>query len=158
MSLPLALNDVDAGMILIVVVLVVIPVAAVAFATVGAALRSLGKGRWAIEQEMPPSRPLGPPAPVDRRQQEAEVRQMVEARSYRRQRRGEEALDVDAEVERLLNPPEPAPAPGVDRALREEVRQLVVARNERRMRKGQPPLDVEEEIERQLSDLEGLGQ
>jgi hypothetical protein len=155
---PFALSDVDNGMILILIVLVVIPIAAVAFATVGAALRSLGKGRWAIEQEMPPSRPLGGPAPIDRRQQEAEVRQMVEARSYRRQRRGEEALDVDAEVERLLNPPDPGPAPGLDRELREEVRQLVVARNERRMRKGQPPLDVEEEINRQLADLENLGQ
>jgi hypothetical protein len=145
-------------MILILVMLVVIPIAAVAFATVGAALRSLGKGRWAIEQEMPPSRPLGPPTPLDRRQQEAEVRQMVEARSYRRQRRGEAALDVDAEVERLLNPPDPEPTVGVDRELREEVRQLVVARNERRMRKGEPPLDVEEEINRQLADLENLGQ
>jgi hypothetical protein len=158
MSLPLALSDVDSGTILIVIMLVVIPIAAVAFATVGSALKALGKGRWAIEQEMPPSRPLGPAGPVNRRQQEAEVRQMVEAKSYRRERRGQDPLDVEAEVKRLLHPPDPGPAAGLDRALREEVRQLVVARNERRMRQGKPPLDVEEEIRRQLADLENLGQ
>jgi len=155
---PLALSALDSGTILIVIMLVVIPIAAVAFATVGSALKALGKGRWAIEQEMPPSRSLGPPGPIDRRQQEAEVRQMVEAKSYRREQRGESALDVDAEVDRLLNPPDPGPAAGLDRELREEVRQLVVARNERRMRQGKPPLDVEAEIRRQLADLENLGQ
>ena len=158
MDLPVALSDVDNGMILIVVMLVVIPIAALAFATVGSALKTLGKGRWAIEQEMPAKRSLGPAAPIDRRAQEAEVRQMVEAKSYRRQQRGQPPLDVEGEVERLLNPPEPAPGAGLDRELREEVRQLVVARNERRMRQGKSPLDVEAEVERQVADLENLGQ
>jgi hypothetical protein len=157
-ALPLALSDVDSGTVLIVIMFVVIPVAAIAFATVGTALKTLGKGRWAIEQEMPASRSLGTAAPVDRRLQEAEVRQMVEAKSYRRVQRGEGPLDVEAEVERLLNPPDPGPSAGLDRALREEVRQLVVARNERRMRQGKPPLDVDAEIRRQLADLENLGQ
>jgi predicted P-loop ATPase len=71
---------------------------------------------------------------------------MVQARSDRRVRRGETALDVDEEVAKLLRPQ-------VDPGLREEVRQLVVARNERRLRQGKEPLDVEAEIDRQLKDL-----
>ena len=61
---------------------------------------------------------------------------MVQARSDRREARGEKALDVDAEVEKLLAP-EPRAGARNDRALREEVRQLVVARNERRAAPGQ---------------------
>ena len=68
---------------------------------------------------------------------------------HRRVARGEDPLDVDAEIAELTAPP-----PAVeDPALREEVRQLVVARNARRARKGEPPLDVEAEVERQLRDL-----
>jgi hypothetical protein len=152
-----ATTDVDNGMVILLVTLVVIPIAAIAFASSGPALRNLGKGRWAIEQELPAKKSLGPAGPLDKRVQEAEVRQMLEAKSYRRERRGEEPIDVEAELERLLAP-SPTPSLGVDRELREEVRQLVVARNERRMRKGQEPLDVEAEIERQLADLENLGQ
>jgi hypothetical protein len=155
---PVAATDVDNGTILILIVLIVIPIAAIAFAGSGAALRTLGKGRWAIEQELPAKRPLGPSRPPDRRVQEDEVRQMLEAKSYRRQQRGDPPLDVEAEVQRILDPALQAPAPGVDRQLREEVRQLVVARNERRMRRGEPPLNVEAEVERQLADLENLGQ
>ncbi len=156
-ALPTAATDLENGMVILVVTLVVIPIAAIAFASAGPALKRLGKGRWAIEQEMPAKKSLGPAGPVDRRVQEAEVRQMLEAKSYRRQQRGGEPLDVDAELKRLLAPPT-RPSAGVDPELREEVRQLVVARNERRMRKGQEPLDVDAEIERQLADLENLGQ
>jgi hypothetical protein len=87
---------------------------------------------------------------------EQEIRQMVEAQSYRGEQRGDRPLDVDAEVEKLLAPARRSA--GGDRALREEVRQLVVARNERRARQGKKPLDVDGEIERQLRDLENLGQ
>jgi hypothetical protein len=156
-ALPTAATDVENGMVILLVTLVVIPIAAIAFASSGPALKRLGKGRWAIEQEMPAKKSLGPAGPVDKRVQEAEVRQMLEAKSYRRQRRGGEPLDVDAEMKRLLDP-QIRPAAGVDPELREEVRQLVVARNERRMRKGQEPLNVDAEIERQLADLENLGQ
>lgn len=157
-ALPVAATDVDNGTVIILVTLLVIPVAAIAFAAAGPALKTLGKGRFAIERELPKPRSLGGAAPVNRREQEAEVRQMVEAKSYRREARGEAPLDIEAEVSRLLDPPDPGPALGTDPELREEVRQHVVARNERRMRKGQPPLDVEAEIARQLRDLESLGQ
>ncbi len=159
--MPLAVDDVTAGTFLIVVTLAVIPIALVAFAVSGKNLKTLGKGQWAIERELPPSRGLTDSqaaAPVPRHVREVEIRQMVEAKSYRRQARGDEPLDVDAEVERLLSETETAPGAGIDRELREEVRQLVLARNERRMRQGKEPLDVKAEVERQLRSLEGLGQ
>jgi hypothetical protein len=156
---PLAVSDLTAGMILIVIVVVVIPIAAIAFASVGPSLKNLGKGQWAIERELPPSRGLSDSgSTVPRAVREAEVRQMVEAKSYRRQARGGEPLDIDAEVERLLGETDAPPGSGIDRELREEVRQLVRARNERRMRRGERPLDVEAEVQRQLRDLESLGQ
>ncbi len=157
--MPLALSQLTAGTILIVITIAVVPIALIAFARSGAALKTLGKGQWSIERELPPSRGLtDTSASVPRAVHEAEVRQMVEAKSYRRQARGEEPLDVDAEVERLLSAADNSPAAGIDRELRDEIRQLVLARNERRMRRGEPPLDVEAEIERQVRDLEGLGQ
>ena len=158
MSLPLATTAVDNGKVMILVALVVLPIAAVAFAGSGKALKQLGKGRFAIEQELPPPRTLGPAPVVSRSVREAEVRQMLEAKSYRRQQRGEAPLDIEAELERMMALPEPGVAFDMNAQLREEVRQLVVARNERRMRKGEDPLDVETEVRRQLADLENLGQ
>jgi hypothetical protein len=79
-----------------------------------------------------------------------EIRQMLEAKSARREARGEAPLDLEAELEQLTRGPVAA-----DRGLREEVRQLVIARNERRSRQGKSPLDVEAEVERQLRSLEG---
>jgi hypothetical protein len=156
---PLAVSDLTAGMIMIVIVIVVIPIAVIAFASVGPSLKSLGKGQWAIERELPPSTGLRDSGTsVPRAVRESEIRQMVEAKSYRRQARGGEPIDIDAEVERLLGETDAPPGAGIDRELREEVRQLVRARNERRMRRGEQPLDVEAEVQRQLRDLESLGQ
>lgn len=140
------------GYVLAAITLVALPVAAIAFARSGPAWRGIGKGPFAIEQELPPTRMRRPEPPVDRALQEAEARQMLEAKSFRRARRGETPLDVEAEVARLLDAPG-AGGPGIDEKLREEVRQLVVAGNERRMRRGEQPLDVDDEIERQLAGL-----
>ena len=156
-ALPLAFSDLGNGIILLVIALAVLPIAAIAFARSGPAFKNLGKGRWAIEQELPAKRPLSVPQPVNKAVQEAEVRQMLEAKSYRREQRGEAPLDIEEEMKRLLEPAA-SPTAGIDSELREEVRQLVIARNERRMRQGKPPLDVQAEIERQLADLENLGQ
>jgi hypothetical protein len=91
-------------------------------------------------------------SPAGRAEREQEIRQMLGARSERLVRRGEPALDIDAEVARLLAP---ARAPGAqDAGLAEEVRQLVVARNERRVRQGLEPLEVEAEVARTLAELE----
>jgi hypothetical protein len=80
-----------------------------------------------------------------------EIRQMLEAKSRRREARGEEPLDISAEMAGLTRGGGGA---GHDPALREEVRQLVVARNERRLRQGREPLEVDAEVDRQLRDLE----
>jgi hypothetical protein len=147
-----AATAVDNGTILVLITLVVLPIAAVAFARAGPAWRRLGKGAFAIEQ-----RPGGPedPARVDPAIQAAEARQMLEARSYRRVRSGGEPIDVEAEMRRLLD--ESGGRPTVDEELREEVRRLVIAGNERRLRRGEAPLDVEAETERQLADFVGSG-
>jgi len=152
MALLCAAIGIKSGYALAAITLVALPIAATAFASSGPAWRGVGKGRFAIEQELPPTRMTQPQPPVDRKLQELEARQMLEAKSYRRQRRGEAPLDIEAEMARLLDSPGAA-GPSVDEKLREEVRQLVVARNERRMRRGEQPLDVERETERQLADL-----
>jgi hypothetical protein len=149
----MALIDIQAGFVLTLITLIALPIALVAFARTGPLWQSVGKGAFAIEQEIPPPSSVSQPdPPVDRGLQETEARQMLEAKSYRRQQRGEAPLDVEAEVAALLAAPGAA-GPAIDEKLRAEVRQLVIARNERRMRRGEEPLDVEAEIERQLADL-----
>jgi hypothetical protein len=146
------------GIVLIIVALVALPVGAIVFATgAGGALRQIGKGQFALEEDFPQSS-RGPVHAVSAEVREEEIRQMIQARSDRGVAKGRKALDVDAEVEKLLATGSAGPRLGADRALREEVRQLVVARNERRQRQGKKPLDVEKEIERQLRELENLGQ
>jgi hypothetical protein len=88
----------------------------------------------------------GGSAGADDADRDEEIRQMLEARNARRERRGEPPVDVDAELAALSRP-------AADEGLREEVRQLVVARNHRRVRAGKSPLDVEAEVERRLRDL-----
>jgi hypothetical protein len=150
--------DFQVGIVLIVVVLVALPVGAIVFARgAGGALKEIGKGPLALEQDFPQSSG-GPVHAVSAEVREEEVRQMIQARSDRGVAKGRRALDVDAEVEKLLASETSGPGLAGDKALREEVRQLVVARNERRKRQGKKPLDVEREIDRQLRELENLGQ
>jgi hypothetical protein len=152
------LASLQLGTVFIIVVLVALPLGALVFAMgAGNALQKIGKGDFALEQDFPQSS-QGPVHAISREVREEEIRQMVQARSDRGVARGREALDVEAEVEKLLATDTGGPSLSEDRALREEVRQLVVARNERRQRQGKDPLDVEGEIERQLRDLENLGQ
>jgi hypothetical protein len=141
--------DVANGLVLVAITVVVLPVAAIAFARSGPAWRRIGKGPLALA-EPPTARRERRSGAAARFTQEAELRQMLEAKSYRRMRRGEPALDVEAELRRLLE--EPA-GEEVDDELRTEVRQLVVRRNERRLSRGEEPLDVEAETDRQLADL-----
>jgi hypothetical protein len=107
----------------------------------------IGKGAFSLDE---PDRPPGPApgSPQAQAEAAAEIRQLVEAKSARREMRGEPPLDVEAEIRALTQP-----AAGVDDELRDEVRQLVIARNERRLRQGKEPLDVEAEVERQIRDL-----
>ena len=145
---------------ILIIVLAAIPIGLVAFVLgAGRAFDEIGKGQFGLAREFPQSGGSSrPSAPASRETQEAEVRQLLEAKAYRQSARGETPLDVDEELERLMNEPVSTGRLDQDRQLVEEVRQLVVARNERRIRQGKDPLDVEAEIERQLRDLENLGQ
>jgi hypothetical protein len=145
---------VDFGTVIWIVVLVVAPIAAVLFAGAFGLLEQLGRGELAIDERAPRPAPA-PNSPAAVAEREADIRQLVQARNDRGLARGEPALDIQAEVERLMAlDPSAQPEPDQqDTALREEVRQLVIARNERRAARGEAPLDVEEEVHRQLRDL-----
>jgi hypothetical protein len=134
----------DFGTILIGVSILAVLVAAVSYWGSGRIYSGLGHGDLELERDRPA-------ATASAAEAQEEIRQMLEAKSRRREARGEAPLDVDAELAALTSA---APAAG-DPALREEVRQLVIARNERRLRQGKDPLDVEAEIDRQLRDLRG---
>jgi hypothetical protein len=159
MSVLLALTAVQKGAVLLAFTGVAAPLIGLLLKRVGGGWERMGGGPFAILNEPPRERGADGAAPrVDPAIQAAEVRQMLEAKSERRRRRGEAPLDVEAEAERLLAAAEPPRgADAIDAELRAEVRQLVVARNERRLREGLEPLDVEAETERQLDDLVGSG-
>jgi hypothetical protein len=131
----------DFGTILIGVSILAVLAAAVSYWGSGRIYSGLGQSDLDMRREEPASAA----------EAHEEIRQMLEAKSRRREARGEAPLDVETELRELTTGP---PGPG-DPALREEVRQLVIARNERRVRQGKDPLDVETEIERQLRDLQG---
>src|SRR5688572_32115156 len=106
------------GEVIILVVLVAAPIAAIAFAGAGAVYREIGKGAFAMDHEKGTSGPdLSTGA--GRAIQQAEIRQMLEAKAYRQRQRGEEPLDVEEEMRKLLAPA--AVDFGADPALVEEV-------------------------------------
>jgi hypothetical protein len=137
------MRRVEFGTIIIVVSVVAVLLAAVSYWGSGRVYGSIGDSDLMMRRETATAAP-------DSAEAREEIRQMLEAKSARRQARGEAPLDVEAELETLTRG-----TTGDDPALREEVRQLVIARNERRMRKGQEPLDVDAEVERQLRSLGG---
>ena len=137
------------GTVLITVVLVAIVVSCLSYLGSGGLYKGLGRTGLALDEpDIQPGPPPGSAAAHAEAQEE--IRQLLEAKSARREARGEAPLDVDAEVAALTSRPV-----AHDEALREEVRQLVVARNERRQRRGEEPLDVEAEVERSLHELGG---
>ncbi len=94
----------------------------------------IGQGGISREGDHAGTGAVAPQEQAGHSEQELEIRQMLRARSDRRVSRGEQPLDIDAEVARLL-----ADARGAgehDPALVAEVRQLVQARNERRAAPG----------------------
>jgi hypothetical protein len=131
----------DFGTVLIGVSILAVLAAAVSYWGSGRIYSGLGSSDLEMRREQRTS-------PAEARE---EIRQMLEAKSARREARGEAPLDIEAELTLLTSG---MPGPG-DPALREEVRQLVIARNARRLRQGKEPLDVEAEIDRQLRDLQG---
>jgi hypothetical protein len=137
------------GIVIFVVVALAVVVAVATSFMSGTAHDHIGRGGLSLRDGS--DRPAHEPQPTGAAaiaERDDEIRQMLEARNARRLRRGEEPVDVEAELAQLTRA-----TPAADPELVEEVRQLVEARNARRARKGQPPLDVEAEIQRQLRDL-----
>ena len=158
MALPLALSALQKGAAVLIFTGVLAPLVGLLLRRVSGGWETMGGGPFSILNEPPPQRSAGGAgAKVDPAIQAAEVRQMLEAKSERRRRRGEAPLDVEAETERLLAAADQPREEAMDAELRAEVRQLVVVRNERRLREGLAPLDVEAETEKQLADLIGSG-
>jgi hypothetical protein len=135
------------GTVLVVVCVIAIVVAVASFWGSGRIYQGLGRS-GALSMDGERSRPARSPPRATSPEAREEIRQVLEAKSARREARGEAPLDVEAELAAVMRP-----APQRDDPLREEVRQLVVARNERRLRQGKSPLDVEREVDRQLRDL-----
>jgi len=163
--MPVAVGPSELSILLIVLCVVAVPIAAIAFARSGKGYDELGKGTFSIDREAPPT-PGSEPPQIDPAEHEEEVRQMVEASAYRRRRRDGTDVDVQAEIDRVLGveeanhaepgpDPSPTPSPEVtegDAGIRAEIRQLVVANNERRERRGEDPLDVESEVDRRMRE------
>ncbi|MBA3263304.1 MAG: hypothetical protein H0T69_12710 [Thermoleophilaceae bacterium] len=133
----------DFGTVLIAVAVVAVVVAVASYWGTGRIYSGLGREGGLEMTREPPAAASGPEV-------QEEIRQMLEAKSRRRQARGEPELDVESELAELTRA-----SAASDPALREEVRQLVIARNERRIRQGKEPLEVEAEIERQLRAVGG---
>jgi len=144
--LSLALGDPTVVVVGAVAVIVVLGTA-LSLSRVGTAHEEIGAGGIGGDANAPA--PVTPQALDEERTDE--IRQLLQARSDRRERQGLEPLDVDAELGRLLEA-ERGPA-SHDPALVEEVRQLVIARNARRERRGEEPLDVDAEVLRTLQEL-----
>ena len=96
-------GKVDSGLAVVVIVVSIIGIvgAIVAFVGSGKLYEQVGKGGLSLDRDDARS---GPPAgsAAARAEAEAEIRQLVEARNERRIARGEEPLDVEAEVDRQL--------------------------------------------------------
>jgi len=151
----LALSALQKGAAVLVFTGVLAPLLGVALKRAGGGWGGYGGGPFSILNEAPTTRSARPEPPVDPAIQAAEVRQMLAAKAERQRRRGEPALDVEAETERLLAAAAESGPPAADEELRAEVRQLVLLRNERRRREGLEPFDVETETDRQLADFVG---
>ena len=123
--------------------LLAVVIAAISYWGSGGIYTGLGRGDLDMERDRPV-------AAASAAEAQEEIRQMLQAKSDRREARGEAPIDIDSEMASLTRDPSVG-----DPALRDEVRQLVIARNERRQRQGKEPLDVEAEIDRQLRDIGG---
>jgi hypothetical protein len=140
------------GALVVLATVALIAIVSVAFLITGgagSAYDQIGAGGIAREGEYEVAPAAVVESPAGRAERELEIRQLLHARSERLVRSGQPALDVDAELARLLASEQGGPDP----ELVAEVRSLVVGRNERRMRQGMEPLDVDAEVKRALEQL-----
>ena len=108
-----AIGASEFGIVLLLTILIVVPVAGVAFARSGKALEELGKGRFSIDRDddLGSDTTATDSAETAERELSEEVRQMIEAADFRSQARGEGRLDIEREIERLMAREVPAGTP-----------------------------------------------
>jgi hypothetical protein len=144
------------GALVVLATVALIAIVSVAFLITGgagSAYDQIGAGGFAREGDYDVAPAAVAASPAGRAERELEIRQLLNARSERLVRSGQPALDVDAELARLLASEQGGQASDPDPELVAEVRSLVVGRNERRIRQGIEPLDVEAEVKRTLEQL-----
>jgi len=152
MLLPALATNVLAFVIFGVISLSVIVSLLLLSSGAGSAYDEIGRGGISREDDYNrTSAPAPQASAATQAELELEIRQMLGARSERLVRRGEPALDIDAELARLLAQEPDSATPDPD--LLAEVRQLVTARNERRIRQGLEPLEVDAEVARTIAEL-----
>jgi hypothetical protein len=153
----LAALSLSGGALVVLATVALVAIVAVAFLLTGgpgSAYDQIGAGGIAREGEYDVVPAAAGESPAGRAERELEIRQLLNARSERLVRSGRPALDVDAELARLLAAEQGgSDSDRPDPELVAEVRSLVVARNERRLRQGMEPLDVEAEVKRALEQL-----
>lgn len=137
------------GTVVIAIAVVAAVLAVVSFVGSGRLYRDIGRGELALDEPEASPHPEPGTAAYDA-EARAELRQLLQAKSDRRQTRGQAPLDVESELARLTRP-----AAAADERLTEELRAMVVASNERRLRRGEAPVDVDAEVERRLRELGG---
>lgn len=143
----LAVGPAELSLLLIILCVIVVPVAAIAFARSGKAYSEIGKGQFAVDFDE-----------SSEGESHEEVRQLVQAKAFRQSQRGEQPVDVEAEIDRLLGADQSSSAGNTsldpeEAQIRDEIRQVVLAKNESRERHGQEPLDVESEVDRMLGEF-----
>jgi hypothetical protein len=89
----------DPTLVVVIVTLAVILASGLALVWVSSALRGWRSHLAGLDDDTRGDSAPGSTPALDR---EAEIRQLLEAKSYRRQRAGLEPLDVEAELKRLL--------------------------------------------------------
>ncbi len=145
------------GALVVLATVALIAIVSVAFLLTGgagSAYDQIGAGGIAREGEYDGTPAAASDSDSGRAERELEIRQLLSARSERLVRSGRPALDVDAELARLVAAEQGGRASNPsDPELVAEVRTLVVARNERRIRQGMEPFDVEAEVTRTLEQL-----
>ena len=134
------------GIVIFVVVGLAIVAAVYAAVGSGALYKQIGRGGLTFDSDEDNPRPMV--RAVSQAVADEEIRQMLTAKNARREARGQEPLDIEAELVRLK-----APATAIDPELEAEIRSLVIARNERRQRQGKEPLDVDAEVRRQIEEF-----
>jgi hypothetical protein len=124
------------------VVIVGVIAAVATFFMTGKAYDQIGKGGFYSDKDAA----KGGGGYVNVAERDDEIRQMLTARNARRAAAGQEQVDVEEELARLV-------APQIDAELAAEIREHVIARNARRIRRGQEPLDVDAEVARQIAEF-----